>query len=181
MELQVEGRNTDIRNVWQEKIGTEKERLVRHHPGLVHHLRVSIEETSGHKTGGFEVRLVASVPSDTLVVSRKGESVRTLLGDAFDNLGLQLKELQRKRRQTSGKAPELGIGGETSQLAGAIKTLFPFESYGFITATDGQEIYFHENALKDVAMDQLKEGVEVRFGLGEGDKGPTAAWVRTAK
>lgn len=105
MELQVEGRNLDIRNAWQEKIDAEKAKLVRHHAGLVHHLRVTLEETASHKSGGYEVRLVAGVPNDTVVVTRKGESVRTILGEAFDTLGLQLKELQRKRRQNHAKAP----------------------------------------------------------------------------
>ena len=73
MELQVEGRNLEIRKVWQEKIEEEKGRLDRHHPGLVHHLRISIEETAGHKAGGHEVRMVASIPNDTVVVKRKGE------------------------------------------------------------------------------------------------------------
>lgn len=106
MELQVEGRNLDIRKVWQEKIDAEKSRLTRHHAGLVHHLRVTIEGTASHKSGGYEVRLVAGVPSDTVVVTRKGESVRTILGEAFDTLGLQLKELQRKRRQFTAQVPE---------------------------------------------------------------------------
>jgi len=177
MELQVEGRNLEIRKAWQEKIEEEKVRLDRHHPGLVHHLRVSIEETSQHKEGGHEVRLVASVPNDTVVVKRKGETVRPLLVEAFDTLGLQLKELQRKRRQTS-KEPE---GAAAGPEMGTIKKLFPYESYGFIMTMAGKEVYFHENSLKDVSMEQLAEGDEVRFGEGEGDKGPTAAWVRVAK
>ena len=177
MELQVEGRNLEIRKAWQDKIEEEKGRLDRHHPGLVHHLRISIEETSGHKAGGHEVRMVASVPNDTVVVKRKGETVRPLLVEAFDTLGLQLKELQRKRRQNT-KEPE---GVAAGPAMGTIKSLFPYESYGFLMTMDGQEVYFHENALKDVAMAQLAEGDEVRFGEGEGDKGPTAAWVKLVR
>ena len=177
MELQVEGRNLEIRKAWQDKIEEEKGRLDRHHPGLVHHLRVSIEETAGHKAGGHEVRVVASVPNDTVVVKRKGEAVRPLLVEAFDTLGLQLKEMQRKRRQ-NGKEPEAGAVGPA---LGTIKSLFPYEFYGFLMTPDGQEVYFHENALKDVTMAQLAEGDEVRFGEGEGDKGPTAAWVKLVK
>lgn len=30
-------------------------------------------------------------------------------------------------------------------------------------------------------MQQLVEGDQVRFGEGEGDKGPTATWVKPAK
>lgn len=138
MELKVEGRNLDLRKSWQEKIEEEKERLVRHHPGLVFNLRVTIEETSHQKQGGYKVGIVAAVPNDTVVVKKKGESVRPLLIDAFDKLGYQLKELQRKRRQTN-KVPE---AAEVMNNVGMIKSLSPYESYGFITSIGGQEIYF---------------------------------------
>lgn len=179
MELQIDGRNLEIRNAWQGKIEEEKDRLERHHAGLVHHLRVTIEETSSHKEGGYEVRLVASVPNDTLVVKRKGVKARALLVEAFDTLGLQLKELQRKRRDSKTAAQEVGAPG--AHLSGVVKAVFPFESYGFILTPEGREVYFHENALKDIAMSQLSEGLEVKFAEGEGDKGPTATWVRSAK
>ena len=177
MELQVEGRNVSIRNAWQEKIEDEKARLDRHQPGLVHNLRVTIAATKHHKEGGYELQVVASVPNDTVVVKRKGETVRALLGDAFDTLGNQLKELQRKRRQTVKETEPAGA----TICTGSIKSLSPFESYGFIVTPQGQEIYFHENALKDISMQQLAEGDHVRFGEGEGDKGPTATWVKAAK
>ena len=176
MELKVEGRNLDLRKSWQEKIEEEKERLGRHHPGLVFNLRVTIEETSHQKQGGYKVGIVAAVPNDTVGVKRKGESVRPLLIDAFDKLGYQLKELQRKRRQTN-KVPD---AAEVLDTVGMIKSLSPYESYGFITTIGGQEIYFHENALKDVTMDDLSEGDKVSFGVTDGDKGPQATWVRSA-
>ena len=178
MELQVEGRNLEIRKVWQDKIEEEKTRLERHHAGFIHHLRVTVEGTSSHREGGYELRLVASIPNDTVVVKRKGEKVITILVDAFNTLGLQLKELQRKRRQ-SYKVQTEGVtsaGGD-----GVVKSIFPYESYGFIVTPQGREIYFHENALKDVAMTELSEGDGVKFGEGQGDKGPCAAWVKLAK
>ena len=177
MELQIEGRHVEIRKSWQDKIEVEKDRLSRHHPGLVHSLRVAIEATTAHKEGGFEVRLIATVPSDTIIVKRKGEAVKPALVKAFDNLGLQLKELQRKRNQTV-KGHESNGGGS---VTGVIKTVIPAESYGFIVADDGREFYFHENALKDIAIDKLNEGDGVSFGAGEGEKGPSASWVKLSK
>ncbi|OIP46937.1 MAG: cold-shock protein [Deltaproteobacteria bacterium CG_4_10_14_3_um_filter_60_8] len=178
MELHVEARNMEMRKSWQDKIDQEKERLVRHHPGLVHNLRITIDETSHHQGGGYELRLVASVPNDTVVVKRKGETVRPMLVEAFDTLGLQLKELQRKRRQPAKAVEE---GEAAAQSTGIIKALYPFESYGFIATASGREVYFHENALKSVALAQLAEGDAVRFGESDGDKGPCATWVRLAK
>jgi cold shock CspA family protein/ribosome-associated translation inhibitor RaiA len=178
MELQVDGRNLEIRKVWQDKINEEKTRVERHHAGFIHHLRVTIEGTSSHKEGGYELRLVATIPNDTVVVKKKGEKVVPLLVDAFNTLGLQLKEQQRKRRQSYKVQPEAAssAGGE-----GVVKSIFPHESYGFIATPQGQEIYFHENALKDVSMNQLSEGDGVKFGEAQGDKGPCAAWVKLAK
>ncbi len=177
MELQIEGRHVEIRKSWQDKIELEKDRLNRHHPGLVHNLRVAVESTSGHSEGGYEVRLVATVPSDTIIVKRKGEAVKPALVKAFDNLGMQLKELQRKKRQTVKGQEVLGSGSSS----GTIKTVSPLESFGFIVTSDGREFYFHENALKDVAIDKLDEGTAVTFGEGEGEKGPSASWVKLHK
>ena len=178
MELQVEARNLEIRKVWQDKIDEEKARLNRHHAGFINHLRVTIEGTSSHKEGGYELRLIATIPNDTVVVKRKGEKVVPLLVDAFNTLGLQLKELQRKRRQSNKVQPEAAKGTSSE---GVVKSIFLFESYGFIVTPQGQEIYFHENALKDIAMNQLSEGDGVKFGEAQGDKGPCATWVKLAK
>jgi len=178
MELQVEARNLEIRKSWQDKIDEEKTRLERHHAGFVHHLRVTLEGTYSHREGGYEIRLVASIPNDTVVVKRKGEKVVPMIVDAFNTLSLQLKEQQRKRRQSYKIQPETAksVGGE-----GVVKSIFPYESYGFIVTPLGQEIYFHENALKDVTMSQLAEGDGVKFGEAQGDKGPCASWVKLAK
>jgi cold shock CspA family protein len=176
MELKVEARNVELKKGWQVKIDEEKEKLIRHYAGFVLHLRVAIEATAHHKEGGFEVKVVASVPNDTVVVSRKGEIVRSLLTEAFDVLSLQLKEILRKKRKVI-KQPEQFV--ETDSV-GIVHKVSPHESYGFITTFDHREIYFHENALKNVAIDDLVEGDSVLFGESFGDKGPQASWVRVA-
>ncbi|MBU0675065.1 MAG: cold shock domain-containing protein [Proteobacteria bacterium] len=177
MELQVEGRHVEIRKSWQTKIEVERDRLLRHHPGLVLNLRVAVEATEHHKEGGYEIRLVAAVPSETLIVKRKGEAVKPLLVKAFDNLSQQLKEMQRKKRQTA-KGQE---DGGSDNLSGVVKTISPPEAYGFIVTQDGREVYFHANALKDNDIGALNEGDSVIFGETEGDKGPCANWVRVVK
>ena len=174
MDLKVEARNIELRKGWQKKIDEEKEKLVRHFANFVLHLRVSIEATAHHKEGGYELKLVASVPNDTVVVARKGENVGPLLIEAFDVLTAQMKEIQRKKRQSQKSAD----GVEDGIQYGVIRKVSPFESYGFIVSQDAREIYFHENALKDVAIDSLTEGDTVMYGESLGDKGPQASWVR---
>ncbi len=179
MELKVEARNVDMRKGWQEKIEEERDKLIRHYANFVLHLRVTIEATPGYKEGGYEVRLVATVPNDTVVVKRWGEKVHPLLVEAFDVLGLQLKEIVRKKRNNH-KGVKAAGGLPGLKASGKIRRLFPEESYGFILTPDEQEVFFHESSLKDVAMDDLDEGDEVLFLLEDGDKGPQAAWVKTA-
>jgi len=179
MELKIEARNLDMRKGWLDKIEGEKTKLVRHYANLVLHLRVTIENTSNYKEGGFEVRLVASVPNDTVVVKRQGEKVHPLLVEAFDVLGMQLKEMVRKKQSHKGvKGHGAVLGGNGS---GIIKRLFPIDSYGFIVTSDDQEIFFHENVLKDIVMNDLKEGDPVMFGVTEGEMGPPATFVRAEK
>ena len=175
MDLKVETRNVELRKGWQKKIDEEKEKLTRHFASLVLHLRISIEATAHHKEGGYELKIVASIPNDTVVVAKKGENVGPLLVEAFDVLSLQLKEIQRKKRQTQKSAD--GSLDESTQY-GVIRKVSPYESYGFIVSQDARDIYFHENALKDIAIDSLTEGDEVTYGESQGDKGPQASWVR---
>jgi cold shock CspA family protein/ribosome-associated translation inhibitor RaiA len=178
MELKVEARNVDMRKGWQEKIEEEREKLIRHYANFVLHLRVTIEATPGYKEGGYEVRLVATVPNDTVVVKRWGEKVHSLLVEAFDVLGLQLKEIVRKKHNHKVVKHAGGLPG--LKASGRIRRLFPEEAYGFIQTPDDQEIFFHASSLKDVSIDDLGEGDEVLFMVEEGDKGPQAAWVKTA-
>lgn len=177
MELKVEARNVELKKGWQMKIDDEKEKLLKHYAGFVLHLRVTIEATTHHKEGGYEVKVVASVPNDTVVVTRKGEMVRPLLIEAFDVLSLQLKEILRKKRKSKKQAETAAV----SDSVGVINKVSPHESYGFITTFDDREIYFHENALKNVEIDDLVEGDSVIYGESLGDKGPQASWVRVAK
>ena len=64
---------------------------------------------------------------------------------------------------------------------GVVRMVSPHESYGFITSDDKRDVYFHENALKNVNMEDLAEGDSVVFGETQGDKGPQATWVRAAE
>jgi cold shock CspA family protein len=41
--------------------------------------------------------------------------------------------------------------------------------YGFIESTDGQEVYFHRNALRNEQFERLRKGALVRFSESEID------------
>ena len=176
MELKIEAKNLDIRKSWQEKIEEERDKLTRHYASLVLHLRVTIEATPGYKEGGYEVRLVATVPNDTVAVKRWGESVRPLLVETFDVLGAQLKEIVKKKQ--NHKAVKVQGAVVDGKASGIIRKIVPDESYGFIVTDDKLDVFFHANSLKDVGMNDLSEGDEVLFAMEEGDKGLQATWVK---
>ncbi len=177
MELKIEAKNLEIRKSWQDKIEEERNRLIRHYANLVLHLRVTLEATPGYKEGGFEVRLVATIPNDTVAVKRWGENVRSLLTEAFDVLGAQLKDIVQKKQNHSKTAKVDGAVGD-GKVTGIIRKLVPDEEYGFIVTNNKVDVFFHANVLKDVSLNELAEGDEVLFAMEEGDQGPQATWVR---
>lgn len=64
---------------------------------------------------------------------------------------------------------------------GTVKWFNAQKGYGFISDTDGNEVFVHFSALKMDGFKELKDGEEVQFDVVEGDKGPQAANVLRLK
>jgi len=64
---------------------------------------------------------------------------------------------------------------------GKIKKLVRDRGFGFISATDGREIFFHQSSLVDINFDALNEEQEVEFEVEKSPKGPRAINVRILK
>ena len=50
--------------------------------------------------------------------------------------------------------------------------------FGFISDTDGREVFFHQSGLVETAFSALNEDQEVEFDVEKSDKGPRAISVR---
>jgi CspA family cold shock protein len=61
---------------------------------------------------------------------------------------------------------------------GKIKKLVRERGFGFISDTDGREVFFHQSSLIDTKFDLLKEDQEVEFEIEKSPKGPRAINVR---
>jgi CspA family cold shock protein len=48
------------------------------------------------------------------------------------------------------------------------------KGFGFIATPEGTEYFFHQSACADTRFDDLREGQEVSFTVGQGPKGPRA-------
>ena len=66
-------------------------------------------------------------------------------------------------------------------MKGKIKRLIRGRGFGFITAEDGSEVFFHHSALQDVNFDTLEEGDSVEFDVEKGYRGTRAVNVKVEK
>lgn len=140
--------------------------------------RVALIGRSGNRRKGdlFQVRIQIVVPGRAeIVVDRNPgadhahEDPYVALRDAFNAARRQLQDHER-RFEGEVKLHEAPPHGRVARI-------FPEEGYGFIETSDGQEIYFHRNAVVNDDFAHLAPGVEVRFTQSEGDEGPQASTV----
>jgi CspA family cold shock protein len=61
---------------------------------------------------------------------------------------------------------------------GKVKRIIRERGFGFISAEDGREIFFHRNELQNVDFDGLMEGDPLEFDVVKGQKGPAAANIK---
>ena len=64
---------------------------------------------------------------------------------------------------------------------GEIKKLIRDRGFGFISDTDGREVFFHQTSLVDAKFDTLTEGQKVEFDIEKSEKGPRAVNIRISK
>ena len=58
---------------------------------------------------------------------------------------------------------------------GTVKWFNAKKGYGFLSDTEGNEIFVHYSALQMDGFKELKDGEAVEFEVVEGEKGPQAA------
>jgi cold shock CspA family protein/ribosome-associated translation inhibitor RaiA len=139
--------------------------------------RVAVIGRSGRHRHGelYKVRIQLILPGADVMIDRNPEADHAhedpyvAIRDAF---AAARRRLQDHQRRFEGK-----VKGHEPPPHGVVAQIFPELDYGFIKASDGQEIYFHRNAVTDGDFDRLRPGAEVRFTESEGDKGPQASTV----
>ncbi|MHA1566815.1 MAG: HPF/RaiA family ribosome-associated protein [Alphaproteobacteria bacterium] len=176
--LQVSFRNMDRSEAVEARVREKAAKLEKIYSHLTS-CRVVVEspERRHHKGNLYHVRIELGLPGKELVVSRHPkdkqahEDVYVAIRDAFDAARRQLEDRVRKMdgRVKTHEVP----------LHGKVLRLFPNEGYGFIDASDGREIYFHENSVLRDGFDKLETGHEVRLVVAEGEsaQGPQASTV----
>jgi cold shock protein len=73
------------------------------------------------------------------------------------------------------------ISKEVNVATGTIKKVVADRGFGFITADDGKDYFFHRNALdSSLDFDRLNGGEKVEFEIEQSPKGPRANRVHAA-
>ena len=62
-------------------------------------------------------------------------------------------------------------------FTGTVKRIMREKGFGFISATDGREVFFHRSEVKNVSFDELREGDRLEFDVTKGKKGPQAVEI----
>ena len=63
-------------------------------------------------------------------------------------------------------------------MKGEIKRLIRDRGFGFISAEDGKEVFFHRSSLEGIDFETLQEGTSVEFNSESGPKGLRAVNVK---
>jgi len=61
---------------------------------------------------------------------------------------------------------------------GKIKKLIRDRGFGFISDTDGREVFFHQSSVMDMKFDTLSEEQKVEFEIEKSPRGPRAINVK---
>ena len=83
--------------------------------------------------------------------------------------------------RTNALRPQSGGGIGDTTVTGTVKKIVGERGFGFLTAEDGQEYFFHRTGLdSSLSFDSLTPNQRVSFEVESSDKGPRANHVRAA-
>ncbi len=147
------------------------ESLAEGHTDLID-IWIDIQKSAHHRHGNDRVAIRCMARRTELVADERDAEVEPALRKALDAFE---REVRRYREKSEGKnirhvpePPHLGV----------IEQVFGEDGYGFLVTQDGEQVYFHRNALNDgLKFDDLEIGQQVALNVEMGDKGPQATFV----
>jgi ribosomal subunit interface protein len=169
--LQITGRNFSLTDVIKQEINEKAEKLDTFYSEIMR-CRVIVEtpHRSQHDGVLYNVHIDITVPGGEIVIKREPhEDLYAAIRSSFDTAYRRLEEFAGQQRGDVKRH-------ENSPYA-RVSVLFPDKGYGFLTTSDGREIYFHKNSVLSRKFSHLQVGTEVRFVEEEGEKGPQASTV----
>ena len=168
MDVEIEGVRIDVEPQWR---GDIEARVAGLHPGHeVTHVRVRLLTHDHRKPDdSHSVLVVVQIAGHTITAEKQHATFEGPIEEAFDAVEVELERLREKR---ASHTVDVNVPPER----GVVTKLFLDEGYGFITLDDTREVYFHKNAVRGIAFEQM-DGLSVSLNIEPGDKGPQATVV----
>lgn len=170
--LQITARDFELTDAIEAAIHDQAEKLDRIYDQIVR-CEVVLEAPHQRQTKGvlYNVRISVTVPGSQIQVKKElHEDLYVSINRAFDKIHRQLDQFISQQRRDVKYHEEKPLG--------IITKIFLEEGYGFLTTSEGREIYFHENSVLGGQFNDLYAGSKVRFVEVEGEKGPQASTVK---
>jgi ribosomal subunit interface protein len=165
---QIQTQHVTLQPDWRALVEERLQRLEERYPELIR-VHVTLKHGRHHVHGTEEVDIVATCSGATLRAAKQEETMRDAIHAALDVLERELAAHHEARRHF-GKAP-------APRAPGTIARLFTDRGYGFILTDNGQEVYFHRNALHELDFVSLGLGLPVQIEIEHGPRGPRASRV----
>jgi ribosomal subunit interface protein len=102
MQINVEGRNTEVQQTWRDLIESKLTKCERY-PNEITHARVTISHSPHHQQGDNQVQVVLSVAGRTLTVKKHGAQIPTVLRSALTAAEREVAGYHQSRKQFSKK------------------------------------------------------------------------------
>ncbi|HYL10794.1 MAG TPA: HPF/RaiA family ribosome-associated protein [Candidatus Acidoferrales bacterium] len=193
--LQITFRNVKSSKIVEEWVQAEAAKLDTFYDRIMS-CRVAIGIPHRHHKRGdqYHIRIDLTLPGKEIVVKRKPslrsrarivgktevpkhleletphKQLRLAINDAFQSAGRRLQDYARRQRGDVKTHEPLPVA--------RVSKLLLDEGYGFLSAADGREIYFHQDSVLHRGFHRLKVGTPVSYVEEQGEKGPQASTVR---
>ncbi len=167
-------RDIDASPAVEARIRIEAQKLSRYHSRIVDvRVVVDVPHRNHHKGKIHHVAVDVSVPGGEIVANRDPQ-----LNHAHEDIYVAVRDSFRAaRRQLEDRTRRLRGDVKTHEVPPHGRVVRMFPDHGFIGTADGEEVYFHRNAVANGEFDKLDVGAEVRIALSQGEKGPQASTV----
>ncbi len=162
---------SELEEAQRDEVEVRLTSLAEGHSDLID-LRITGHETRHHKHGAQEVRITCQARGRELMASRTRPDLGLALHDALDTFEREVHRMRDKRIDRSrARLPE-------PPCLGIVDRIFRDDGYGFVLTDDGEQVYFHRNAVKNgLDFQRLEEADRVALNIEPGREGPQATVV----
>jgi ribosomal subunit interface protein len=167
MDIEIQTQHVEMLPEWRTLIDARLAHFGERYPELIR-VHVTLKHGRHHRHGTEEVDVVATCSGATLRAAKQEEEMRAAVHAALDALERELAQHHAARRHV-GKVPG-------ARPSGKITRIFTDRGCGFVLTEEGEEVYFHRNALHELNFESLPLGLPVELEIERGGR-----WLQASR